>query len=196
MSIHHCVSVSALAPKFADVFVLVDSTAQAETQQIRELLTELAVQLNVGDASYKIALAQFGENVVQEFLFNDYHTRQEAIEYINQFEPRPNGERKLGKAIDYVRIHFLNTASGSRIAKGNKQYLLVLRTGNSDDSTVRAIQTMKNEDVTVIDVRLEANLSYLSPTLLAFQIDQNIFDVASDITKRIQEKETFNVTGG
>lgn len=170
--------------------------AEVETQQIRELLTELAKNLDVGDASYKIALAQFGENVVKEFLFNDYQAKEEAIEYINRFEPRPNGERKLGKAIDYVRTHFLNTASGSRIAEGNKQYLLVLRTGNSSDSAVSAIETMKNEDVTIIDIRLEANLHYLSPTLLAFQTDQNIFDVASDITKRIQKKETFNVTGG
>lgn len=189
-------SVSALAPKFADVFVLVDSSAQAETRQIRELLTQLTVQLNVGDASYKIALAQFGENVVKEFLFNDYQARKEAIEYINRFEPRLNGERKVGKAIDYVRTHFLNTASGSRIAKGNKQYVLVMRTGNSYDSAVRAIQTMKNDDVTVIDIRFEANLRYLSPTLRTFQIDQNIFDVASEITERIQEKETFSVTGG
>lgn len=185
----------ALAPKFADVFVLVDSSAQAETRQIRELLTQLTVQLNVGDASYKIALAQFGENVVKEFLFNDYQARKEAIEYINRFEPRLNGERKVGKAIDYVRTHFLNTASGSRIAKGNKQYVLVMRTGNSYDSAVRAIQTMKNDDVTVIDIRFEANLRYLSPTLRTFQIDQNIFDVASEITERIQEKETFSVTG-
>ncbi|XP_077073745.1 collagen alpha-6(VI) chain [Siphateles boraxobius] len=187
----------ALAPKFADVFVLVDSSAQAETKEIRELLTQLAEQLDVGDASHKIALAQFGENVVKEFLFNDYQAKEEAIEYINGFEPRPNGERKIGKAIDYVRTHFLNTASGSRIAKGNKQYLLVLRTGNSYDSAVRVIETMKNEDVTIIDIRLKANLHYLSPSLHTFQIDQNILDVAiaSDITKRIQEKETFNVTG-
>ncbi|XP_016363355.1 collagen alpha-6(VI) chain-like [Sinocyclocheilus anshuiensis] len=185
----------AIAPRFADVFVLVDSLAQRETQQIRELLNQLAVQLNVGDGSHKIALAQFGENVVKAFLFNDYKVTEKARGYINRFEPRPNGERKLGQAIDYVRTHFLNTASGSRIAKGYKQYLLVLRKGNSSDSTLRAIRTMKNEDVTVIDIRLEANLRYLSPTLRTFQVDQNIIDVAADITKRIQETEVFNVTG-
>uniref|UniRef100_A0A671T1D5 Collagen, type VI, alpha 4a n=1 Tax=Sinocyclocheilus anshuiensis TaxID=1608454 RepID=A0A671T1D5_9TELE len=107
----------AIAPKFADVFILVDSLAQGETQQIRELLNLLAVQLNVGDGSHKIALAQFGESVVKEFLFNDYKVTEKARGYINRFEPRPNGERKLGKTIDYVRTHFLNTASGSRIAK-------------------------------------------------------------------------------
>ncbi|XP_067304321.1 collagen alpha-6(VI) chain isoform X2 [Pseudorasbora parva] len=185
----------ALAPKFADIFVLVDSSSQVETRQIRDLLNQLAMQLSVGDGSHKMALAQFGETVVKEFLFNDFQTTEKVVQYINRFMPRPNGEQKLGKAIDYVRTHFLNTASGSRIAKGNKQYLLVLRIGNSYDSTVRAIQTMKNQDVTVIDIRLEANLRYLSPKLRTFQIDQNVVDVASDITKRIQEKEAFNVTG-
>ncbi len=196
MSIVHFVSVSAIAPRFADVFVLVDSLAQKETRKIRELLNQLAGQLSVGDGSHKIALAQFGENVVKEFLLNDYTVMEKAREYINRFEPRPNGERKLGQAIDYVRTHFLNTASGSRIAKGYKQYLLVLRTGNSYDSTLRAIRTMKDEDVTVIDIRLEANLRYLSPTLRTFQVDQNIIDIAADITKQIQETEVFNVTGG
>ncbi|KTG32498.1 hypothetical protein cypCar_00018712 [Cyprinus carpio] len=185
----------AIAPKFADVFILVDSLAQGETQQIRELLDLLAVQLSVGDRSHKIALAQFGENVVKEFLFSDYKVTEKAREYINRFEPRPNGERKIGKTIDYVRTNFLNTASGSRIAKAYKQYLLVLRTGNSSDSTLRAIRTMKNEDVTVIDIRLEENLHYLFPTLRTFQVDQNIIDVAADITKIIQEKEVFSVTG-
>ncbi|XP_059364620.1 collagen alpha-6(VI) chain-like [Carassius carassius] len=185
----------AIAPKFADVFILVDSLAQGKTQQIRELLNLLAEHLNVGHGSHKIALAQFGEKVVKEFLFNDYKVREKARRYINRFEPRPNGERKLGKTIDYVRTQFLNTASGSRIAKGYKQYLLVLRTGNSSDSTLRAIRTIENEDVTVIDIRLEENLHYLSPMLRTFQVDQNIIDVAADITQIIQEKEVFSVTG-
>ncbi|KAI2655063.1 Collagen alpha-6(VI) chain [Labeo rohita] len=186
----------AIAPKFVDVFILVDSSAHGGTQQIRELLNQLAVQLNVGDGSHKIALAQFGENVVEEFLFKDYKITAEATEFIDRFEPRPDGERKLGKAMDYVRTNFLNTASGSRIAKGYKQYLLVLRAGNSYDSTLRAMRTMKNEDVTVIDIRLEENLRYLLPTIRSFQFQENIIDdVVVDITKRIQEKEIFNVTG-
>ncbi|XP_026139557.1 collagen alpha-6(VI) chain isoform X2 [Carassius auratus] len=185
----------AIAPRFADVFVLVDSLAQSETRQIRELLNQLAVQLNVGDGSHKIALAQFGEKVVKEFLYNDYKSKEQARGFINRFEPRPNGERKLGEAIDYVRTHFLKTVSGCRISEGYKQYLLVLRTGNSADSTLRAIRTMENEDVTVIDIRLEANLRYLLPTLRTFQVDQNIIDVATNISKRIQKTEVFNVTG-
>ncbi|KAK2902792.1 hypothetical protein Q8A67_007505 [Cirrhinus molitorella] len=186
----------AIAPKFVDVFILVDSSAQGDTQQIRDLLNQLATKLNVGDGSHKIALAQFGENVVKEFLFNDYKVTAKAKEFINRFVPRPNGVRKLGKAIDYIRTNFLNTASGSRIAKGYKQYLLVLRAGDSYDSTLRAIRTMKNEDVTVIDIRLEANLRYLNPTLRTFEVEQNIIDdVAADITKRVQEKEILNVTG-
>ncbi|XP_043116050.1 collagen alpha-6(VI) chain isoform X2 [Puntigrus tetrazona] len=185
----------AIAPKFADLFVLVDSLAQREILEIQKLLTLLAEQLNVGDGSHKIALAQFGENVIKEFLFNDYKVKETAIDYIKRFQPRPNGQRKIGKAIDYVHTHFLNTASGSRIAKGYKQYLLVLRTGESDDSALRAIRTMKAEDVTVIDIRLDINLPYLTPTLRTFKVDQNINQIATDIIKLIQQPEVFNVIG-
>lgn len=196
MLIFHCFSISALAPKFADIFVLVDSSAQRKTQQIRELLIRLTEQLQVGDASHRIAVAQFGEDVVNHFMFNDYKDTEKAIEYINRFEPRPKGERKIGKAIDFVHDYVRTTKSGSRITKGYKQFLLVVRTGNSYDSTVRAIQTVKNEDVKVIDIRYEANLRYLSPSINAFDVDQNIDKVASDIIEIIQETEMFNVTGG
>ncbi|XP_048008437.1 collagen alpha-6(VI) chain isoform X1 [Megalobrama amblycephala] len=187
----------ALSPKFADIFVLVDSSAQRKTQQIRDLLTRLVEQLQVGDASHKIAVAQFGEDVVNHFMFNDYQDTDKAIEYINRFEPRPRGERKIGKAIDFVHDYIRNTKSGSRITEGYKQYLLVLRTGNSYDSTVRAIQTMKNEDVKVIDIRFEADLRYLSPSINDIYVDRiaAIDNVVSDIINMIQETEILNVTG-
>ncbi|XP_051576874.1 collagen alpha-6(VI) chain-like [Myxocyprinus asiaticus] len=185
----------AIAPKFADVFVLVDSLAQREKQQINEILNLLATQLKVGDVSHKLALAQFGENVIEEFLFNDYQVTAKAKEYISRFELRPSGERKLGKAMDYVRTNFLKTASGSRIIKGYKQYLLVLRTGESSDSVLRATRTMKDEDVTIIDIKLEASLRNLAPMLISYQIDQNIDEVISDIIERITAKEILSVTG-
>lgn len=189
-------SVSAIAPKFADVFVLVDSSATNKKQEIRDILTQLAVKLKVGDGSNKIALAQFGENVVKEFLFSDYKDTAKAREFINRFEPRPSGDRNLGNAMDYVRTNFLNTASGSRIAKGYKQYVLVLRVGESSDAVLRATRIMKNQDVTVIDMRLETNLRLLTPVISGYDVPQDVIQITSDITKRIETKEVFNVTGG
>ncbi|KAI7806724.1 putative collagen alpha-6VI chain [Triplophysa rosa] len=185
----------AIAQKFADVFVLVDSSATTKKQEIRDILTQLAGNLKVGDGSNKIALAQFGVTVVKEFLFSDYKDTAKAKEYIAQFEPRPNGDRKLGNAMDYVRNNFLNTASGSRISRGYKQYILVLRVGESSDSVLGATRTMKNEDVTVIDMRLETNLRLLTPVISGYDVQQNIIQIASDITKRIETKKVLNVTG-
>lgn len=178
------------------MFVLVDSSATDKTQEIRDVLNQLVVKLKVGDGSNKIALAQFGDTVVKEFLFSDYKDTATVREYINRFEPRPNGDRKLGNAMDYVRTNFLNTAAGSRISKGYRQYVLVLRVGESTDSVLGATRTMKSEDVTVIDMRLETNLRLLTPMIRGYDDQQDILQIAADITKRIETKEVFNVTGG
>lgn len=190
----------AIAPKFADVFVLVDSSAQSEKQKIRDLLTQLALKLKVGDGSNKIALAQFGENVTTEFLFNDYKDTEKAIELIRRFEPKPNGERKLGKAMDYFRNHFLNPMIGSRIYEGYKQNLLVIKTGESADSVLRATQILKSEDVTVIDISLTdvlpsptADLAF--PSVFLHSVEGDTSDSASNLTKTIEQEKVINVTG-
>nr|XP_055066680.1 collagen alpha-6(VI) chain [Misgurnus anguillicaudatus] len=190
----------AIAPKFADVFVLVDSSAQSEKQKIKDLLTQLALKLKVGDGSNKIALAQFGEDFITEFLFNDYKDTAKAVELISRFEPVPNGERKLGKAMDYFRTNFLNPLNGSRIYEGYKQYLVVIKTGESADSVLRATRILKSEDVTIIDIKLTDELPSPTPDLsfpsvFLHSLEGDILDFASDITKKIEQKTVLNVTG-
>ncbi|KAA0703512.1 Collagen alpha-6(VI) chain [Triplophysa tibetana] len=182
----------AIAQKFADVFVLVDSSATTKKQEIRDFLTQLAVNLKVGDGSNKIALAQFGVTVVKEFLFSDYMDTAEAEEFITRFEPKPNGDRKLGNAMDYVFNNFLNTESGSRISKGYKQYILVMRVGESSDSVLGATRRMENEDVPVIDVRLETDLRPLTPVISGYDFQQDITQIVTDI---IETEVVLNVTG-
>ncbi|XP_036446136.1 LOW QUALITY PROTEIN: collagen alpha-6(VI) chain [Colossoma macropomum] len=155
-----CISVEdqqqAAAPKFADVFVLVDSSVQ-QTGELRKFLNGLTDQLNVSSKSNRMALAQFSENVSVEFLFNAYKTKNEAVALIRKFQLQATGQRNLGKAMDFVRTSLLNAESGSRIGQGFKQYLLVVSRGESDDTqsdVIRAARDMKSEGVTIFNVDL------------------------------------------
>ncbi|XP_058249857.1 collagen alpha-6(VI) chain-like [Hemibagrus wyckioides] len=146
-----------LAPTFADVFVLVDSSVEPP-EKVPQLLRRLANQLNVASSSNRMALAQYGEDVSVEFLFNAYKTKNEAFALIRKFRLRKTGQRKLGKAMDYVRTQLLTTEAGSRIAQGYKQYLLVVSKGESDDNILRAVYALKDEGVILVNVDLSVEI--------------------------------------
>ncbi|KAL6489035.1 hypothetical protein MHYP_G00027760 [Metynnis hypsauchen] len=155
-----CVSVEdqqqAVVPKFADVFVLVDSSIQ-QTDELRKFLMGLINQLNMSTKSNRMALAQFSEDVSVEFLFNAYKNKNELAGLIRKVKLQTTGQRKLVKAMDFVRTRLLNADSGSRIGQGFKQYLLVVSRGESNDTksdVIRAARDMKSEGVTVVNVDL------------------------------------------
>ncbi|KAF7708844.1 hypothetical protein HF521_017901 [Silurus meridionalis] len=213
-----CISVEAqqqaLAPKFADVFVLVDSSVE-QTQKVTQLLIRLVNQLSVASLSNRLALAQFGEDVSVEFRFDAYKTKNEALTLIRKFQLKgPGQKRNLGKAMDYVRTHLLDTAAGSRIAKGYKQYLLVVSKGESDDNIFRAVRALKDEEVTLINYDFSKEFSFVfspaapgtpgprghSPQTVPHTHaipakNKNVIEITNDVKTVIGTTEMVTVTG-
>ncbi|XP_058250247.1 collagen alpha-6(VI) chain-like isoform X1 [Hemibagrus wyckioides] len=214
-----CISMKAqqhaLAPKALDVFVLVDSSVD-QTLKVTQFLNRLANLLNVGSTSNQMALAQFGEDVSVEFRFDGYKTKNEALALIRKFRLRGTGQRKLGKAMDYVRTHLLSTEAGSRIAEGNKQYLLVISKEESDDNILRAVRALKDEEVTIINVDFSKEIilgpragpgTHSRPGFPAQSLpglkdvpfvyvtkSKNSTEITQDVKTILETKETFNVT--
>ncbi|MCJ8728199.1 hypothetical protein PDJAM_G00001580, partial [Pangasius djambal] len=200
-----CISVEAqqeaLAPTYADVFVLVDSSVD-QPQKVTQFLVRLANQLNVASTSNRMALAQFAEDVSVEFRFDAYKTKNEALALIRKFRLRGTGQRKLGKAMDYVRTNLLTTAAGSRIAQGYKQYLLVVSKGESDDNVLRAVRVLMNEEVTLVNVDLskeqETDLQtpmIALPKRTIYAATKNPSEILQDVKTIIETKEQIEVTG-
>ncbi|XP_026769416.3 collagen alpha-6(VI) chain [Pangasianodon hypophthalmus] len=200
-----CISLEAqqeaLAPTYADVFVLVDSSIE-QTQKVIQFLNRLANQLNVASTSNRMALAQFGEDVSVEFRFDAYKTKNEALALIRKFRLRGTGQRKLGKAMNYVRTNLLTTAAGSRIAQGYKQYLLVVSKGESDDNILRAVHLLKDEEVTLVSVDFSKEQETdpqmpmaAPPKRTIYAATKNPADIAQDTKTLIETKEQIEVTG-
>ncbi|TSK16118.1 Collagen alpha-6(VI) chain [Bagarius yarrelli] len=202
----------ALAPKYSDVFVLVDSSVD-QTQKVIQLLNRLATTLNVGDTSNQMALAQFGEDVLLEFQFDAYKTKNEALALIRKFRLRGTGQRKLGKAMDYVRTHLLSSEAGSRIAEGNKQFLLVISKEDPDDNALRAVRALKDDDVTIVNVDFSKeetlNFSIAGPrtqrpkglpgaqgvsSVLSARY-KNTTELTQNVKAILETKESYTVTG-
>ncbi|XP_016117338.1 collagen alpha-4(VI) chain-like [Sinocyclocheilus grahami] len=73
------------------LFVL-NSASRQEQQIIRTFLPRLLQQLNVGKNTNRVGLAQFSENVKEEFLLNTDKARNEILSSIRSLTLRPTGE--------------------------------------------------------------------------------------------------------
>ncbi|KAJ8334482.1 hypothetical protein SKAU_G00401210 [Synaphobranchus kaupii] len=183
------------APRFADVFILVDSTAQTEIGKVKTLLNRLVNLLNVGSEAHRIGLAQFGSDTKVEFLLNRYRTKDEVLQHLkNQFRLRPGRDRQLGRALEYARVNFFNTAAGSRIAEGFRQVLVVITAGQSEDSVIRPARAMKTEGITVISIGLaktdREELQFISTPPYVFQTStQSIASIPQEVKGVIEYKE-------
>lgn len=141
--------------KYADIFILVDSSASRQEQPIiRNLLFRLVNQLDVGKNTNRVGLAQFSENVKEEFLLNTDKTKSEIGTMMRNLQLRPIGKRRIGHAIEYARRNFLNSAAGSRVSEGFKQFLIVIAAGKSDDGVIQASREINKAAVTVLAVGL------------------------------------------
>ncbi|KAG7469864.1 hypothetical protein MATL_G00133270 [Megalops atlanticus] len=196
-----CVSVEtqiqALAPRFADVFVLVDSSAQSEISQVKNILIRLVNQLNVGINAYRIGLAQFSTDTKVEFLLNRYQTKEEVLTHLRtQLRLRPGRDRQLGRALEHARMNFFTTAAGSRIDEGFQQFLVVITAGQSQDSVIRASHLTRAEGVTVIAIGLpRANrqeLQQVATVPYVYQTStQGIAGIPQEVKVVIESKQAY-----
>uniref|UniRef100_A0A8C1VBA8 Si:ch211-62a1.3 n=2 Tax=Cyprinus carpio TaxID=7962 RepID=A0A8C1VBA8_CYPCA len=184
----------AFVPKFADLFILVDSSASRQEQQIiRNLLSRLIQQLNVGKNTNRVGLAQFSENVKEEFLLNTDKTRSEILSSIRSLTLRPTGKRRIGNAIEYAHKNFFSSVTGSRVSEGFKQFLLVISAGESADGVIQASRTIKNDAVTVFAVGLSKadvdEMKYISSQPHSYKLVGNIQQVQQKIRSAIDKWE-------
>ncbi|XP_072532864.1 collagen alpha-6(VI) chain [Salminus brasiliensis] len=201
-----CVAVDsqsrAVSLKFADIFFLVDSTAsRQESQQIKNFITKLVNQLNVGKNTNRVGLAQFSENVEEEFLLNTNKTKNEIVSTIRnlQLNVPPKKLRRIGNAINHARTHFFNTSTGSRISEGFKQVLLVASAGSSDDDVVQPSRKIKNEGVNLITVGVGRSdmgeLKDIASPTLSYKLDSRTMpQLPQQVKAVIESPEGLKVT--
>ncbi|KAM6936028.1 LOW QUALITY PROTEIN: collagen alpha-6(VI) chain [Lycodopsis pacificus] len=194
-----CISVAdqrqALAEKFADIFFLVDSSISlTDFQQVRTLLSRLVNQLNIGASSYRLGLAQYGQNVNVEFLLNAYQTKEETQNSVKRFRQRrlqPNEPRKLGRALDFASTNFFTSEAGSRADQGYRQFLVVISGKDSDDPVYRESRLMKSSGVTVVGMSLSPSVQEMHLVATAPYVYQSISSAAN--LKAIFEREEAEI---
>ncbi|XP_067456428.1 collagen alpha-6(VI) chain-like isoform X1 [Thunnus thynnus] len=144
----------ALAERFADIFFLVDSgIAQGQFSQFKTELNKLINQLNVRASTYRIGLAQYGQDTKVEFLLNAFQTKQETLAGVKRFRlhpPQPNEPRYLDRALESAKTIFFTSEAGGRAEKGFRQFLVVVSGKASRDRVSTVAREIKLAGVTVI----------------------------------------------
>uniref|UniRef100_UPI0009B39205 collagen alpha-6(VI) chain-like n=1 Tax=Monopterus albus TaxID=43700 RepID=UPI0009B39205 len=143
----------AIADRFADIFFLVDSGLTPEAfSKFKQQLVTLTSQLNVGASTYRVGLAQYGQDTKVEFHLNTFQTKREILSTVRSFllSPQPDQPRKLGSALQYASDNFFTKEAGGRAEQGSPQFLVVVSGKDSDDRVSREELKLKSAGITVV----------------------------------------------
>lgn len=187
--------------KFADVLFLVDSgLTSAESSQVRTILIKLVNQINFSASTYRLALAQYGQDIKVEFLFKTPKTKEELLNAIKRFRPRkqPNEPHNLGAALRYAHANVFTAEAGSKTDQS--QYLVVVSGKDSDDPVYKEVRLLKSAGIHMISFSLAAPAKALRGPAVGLTVPQYSFqslNSAVPTLKMILEKEeVMDVTDG
>lgn len=171
-----------------------------EFQQVRNVLTRLVNQLNIGESAYRLGLAQYGQDITVEFLLKDHRSKEETYNAVRRFRQRksqPNEPRNLGRALQYASTHFFTTEAGSRVDQGFRQFLVVLSGKDSDDPVYKESRLIKSSGVTVVGMSLGASMNEMRLIATAPYIYPSISNAAPTLRAIFEKEEEQTIlTGG
>lgn len=187
--------------KFADIFFLVDiGLTSPELQQVKTTLIRLVNQMNFSASTYRLGLAQYGQNVDVKFLFNAHQTKEEvvkAIKAVNSRRLQPNEVRNLGNALLYAHKNFFTAEAGSRTDQSFRQYLVIVSGKDSDDPVYKEARLLKSAGIVMISFSAGASMKELN-VLSSPKYSYKSITNAMPILRMILEKkqELMEVTDG
>ncbi|KAF3838994.1 hypothetical protein F7725_017711 [Dissostichus mawsoni] len=160
-----CISVEdqkqALTDRFADIFFMLDgSMGPGMVRGVISNLVELIDRLNASASTYRIGLAQYGEDTEVEFSLKKFKNKQKTIETVKGFRLRPktNKPADLGGALIYANTHLFTREAGGRAHQGSRQYLVVMSAKDSKRSVYRDAELIKSFGVTLIGMSAGASM--------------------------------------
>lgn len=118
----------------------------------RSEFVKLINQLNAGASTYRVGLAQYGQDTKVEFLLDKFQTKQQILAAVKRFRlrPQPNQPRNLGSALRYANTQFFTPEAGGRAHQGFGQFLVVVSGKDSDDPVSIVAREIKSEGITVV----------------------------------------------
>ncbi|XP_071592968.1 collagen alpha-4(VI) chain-like, partial [Heliangelus exortis] len=181
----------------ADVVFLVDtstSIGQENFQKVKNFLSTLVSNLDIGLDAIQVGLAQYSDETYQEFLLNQY-LKSDVLEQIENLSYR-SGETYTGRALDFVNGVYFTEPAGSR-AKGYVPQVAILITGGeSSDEVELPARKLRDRGISLYVVGIGVQNTTELQQIASKPFDKYLysagsFDDLQDLTSRLLRNFPF-----
>ncbi|XP_072582899.1 collagen alpha-4(VI) chain-like [Vulpes vulpes] len=135
----------------ADIVFLVDSSTSIgpqNFQKVKNFLYSVILGLDISSDQVRVGLAQYNDNIYPAFQLNQYPLKSVVLEQIQNL-PYRTGDTNTGSALEFIRMHYLTEAAGSRAKDSVPQIVILVTDGESNDEVQEAANKLKEDGVVV-----------------------------------------------
>ncbi|XP_078407830.1 collagen alpha-3(VI) chain-like isoform X8 [Cetorhinus maximus] len=120
--------------------------------QIRNFLTKVIQELDIGPDKNQIAVVQYSSNPRLEFGLNSHSTKNEVLDAIKKLRLKTGRPLNTGAALDYVTRNVFTPSAGGRSEAGASQILVLITAGKSRDDVGQAADAVKQAGIVPIAI--------------------------------------------
>ncbi|KAM6080280.1 collagen alpha-3(VI) chain isoform 2-T2 [Theristicus caerulescens] len=138
-----------------DIVFLIDSSDSVRSDglaHIRDFISRIVQQLEVGPNKVRIGVVQFSNNVFPEFYLKTHKSKNAVLQAIRRLRLRGGSPVNAGKALDYVVKNYFIKSAGSRIEDGVPQHLVVILGDRSQDDVNRPANVITSTSIKPLGV--------------------------------------------
>lgn len=119
---------------------------------MKAFISKMISHLTATPNQYRIALAQYSDDLHTEFLLGTYKAKNPMLNHVKKNVVFKGGSVKTGNALRKVhRTYFKGPAGG----RDKEQILVVLTSGASEDAVVEPAKILKSDGVKIIAVGIQ-----------------------------------------
>ncbi|XP_041891176.1 collagen alpha-3(VI) chain isoform X4 [Corvus kubaryi] len=138
-----------------DIVFLIDSSDSVRPDglaHIRDFISRIVQQLEVGPNKVRIGVVQFSNGVFPEFYLKTHKSKNAVLEAIRRLRLRGGSPLNAGKALDFVVKNYFIKSAGSRIEDGVPQHLVVILGDRSQDDVNRPARVITSTNIKPLGV--------------------------------------------
>ncbi|XP_039925664.1 collagen alpha-3(VI) chain isoform X6 [Hirundo rustica] len=138
-----------------DIVFLIDSSDSVQPDglaHIRDFISRIVQQLEVGPNKVRIGVVQFSNGVFPEFYLKTHKSKNAVLEAIRRLRLRGGSPLNAGKALDFVVKNYFIKSAGSRIEDGVPQHLVVILGDRSQDDVDRPARVITSTSIKPLGV--------------------------------------------
>ncbi|OXB71916.1 UNVERIFIED_CONTAM: hypothetical protein H355_004589 [Colinus virginianus] len=164
-----------------DIVFLIDSSDSVRSDglaHIRDFISRIVQQLDIGPNKVRIGVVQFSNNVFPEFYLKTHKSKNAVLQAIRRLRLRGGYPVNAGKALDYVVKNYFIKSAGSRIEDRVPQHLVVILGDQSQDDVSRPANVISSTIIQPLGVG-------------ARNVDRNQLQVITNDPRRVLVVQDF-----